>query len=74
VADAVSGAPSSALSVFIPGIFLFSGGGGFPPKKLTIPPTAAKLCALNLFYAWDNELQIGSYGGNFLLMDNKHRK
>jgi len=73
VADAVSGAPSSALSVFIPGIFLFL-GGGFPPKKLTIPPTVAKLCALNLLYAWDNELQIGSHGGNFLLMDNKHRK
>ena len=29
----------------------FLGGGGSPPqKKLTIPPTAAKLCALNLFF------------------------
>jgi len=74
-ADAFSGAPSNSLSVFIPGFFFFFlGGGGFPPKKLTIPPTAAKLCALNLFYAWDNKLQIGLYDGNFLLMDNKHRK
>ena len=32
-------------SVFIPGIFEM-GGGNFPPKKLTIPQTAAKLCAL----------------------------
>ena len=44
-----------------------------PPKKLTIPPsTAAKLCALNLFFGRNSELQI--HHGNFLLMDNKHRK
>jgi len=30
------------------------------------------LCALNLFFDRDKELQI--YHGNFLLMDNKHRK
>jgi len=43
-----------------------------PPKKLlklTTPQTAAKLQALNLFFDWDNELQI--YHGSFLLMDNK---
>jgi len=42
-----------------------------PPKKLTTQ-TAAKLCALTLFFGRDNQLQI--YHGNFLLMDNKHRK
>jgi len=52
----------------------FCGGGWkFLPRKLTIPPsTAAKLCALNLFFGRDNELQV--YHGNFLLMDNKHMK
>jgi len=42
--------------------------------KLTIPPTAAKLCALGLrvFFGRDNELQI--YHENFLLMDIKYRK
>ena len=44
-----------------------------PPKKeLQSPLTDAKLCALNLFFGRDNELKI--YHGNFLLMDNKHRK
>ena len=39
-----------------------------PLKKVTIPlQTAAKLCALNLLFRRDNELQI--YHGNFLLMD-----
>jgi len=33
---------------------------------------AAKLCALNPFFGRDDELQI--YHGNFLLMDNTHRK
>ena len=38
--------------------------------KLTIPPqTAAKLCALNLSYGRDNELQI--YRRNLLIKDNK---
>ena len=41
--------------------------GGFPPKK-----TAAKLCALNLYFCPDNGLHI--YHGNLLLMDNKHMK
>ena len=50
------------------------GGGILPPqKKLTASPqTAAKLCALNLFFSRDSELQI--YHGNSLLMDNKRRK
>ena len=52
---------------------LYLGGGEFIPPKHTIPPqTAAKLCALNLFFCRYIELQI--YHGNFLLMDNKHRK
>jgi len=60
------------LAVFIPGIC-----GGFPPpiKILTISPspkTAAKLCALNLFFGQDSELLICHR--NFLLTDNKHRK
>ena len=57
--------------MFIPGVFFW---GGNPPKKETYnsPQTAAKLCALNLFFGQDNELQI--YRGNFLLMNNKHGK
>jgi len=52
---------------------IFFGEGNFP-ENLQSPSkkTAAKLCALNLFSAGTNELQI--YHGNFLLMDNKHRK
>jgi len=44
-------------------------------KKLTIPSprqTAAKLCAVDLFFGRDNELQIRH--ANLLLMDNKRRK
>jgi len=54
-------------SVSIPDIFF---GGGFFPQKLTIPSpqTATKLCALNLFFSRDSELQINH--GNLLLMDN----
>ena len=48
----------------------FVGGGELPPPTYNSPQTAAKLCALNLFFGRDNELQI--YNGN-LLMDNKHR-
>jgi len=56
--------------VFIPGIFSF-GGGGISPKKLTIPlPKRLPNCVLR--FGRDSELQI--YHGNFLLMDNKHRK
>jgi len=39
----------------------------YTPKK-----TAAKLCALSLFFGRGSESQI--YHGNFLLIDNKHRK
>ena len=59
--------------MFIPGIF--SGEGDFqppPPKTYNIPQTAAKLCALNLFFGLDNELQ--TCHGDFLLMDSKHGK
>jgi len=45
--------------------------GGGPQKLIIYTQTAANLCALNLL-GRDNELQI--YHGNFLLMDNKHRK
>ena len=42
----------------------------FIPSILHSPPqTPAKLCALNLFFGRDNELQICH--GNILLMDNK---
>jgi len=53
--------------MFIPGIFFREGN---PPKKVTIPQTAARLCALNLFFGRDNEI----YHEKFLLMDNRHRK
>jgi len=52
--------------------------GGLPPspqKTYNFPQTAAKLCALNalnLFFNRGNDLQ--TYHGNFLLMDNEHRK
>jgi len=53
--------------------YLFKGGEFVPPKKTyNSPRTGAKLCALNLFFGEDNDSQI--YHGNFLLMDNKHRK
>ena len=72
-----------SVAMFIPGILRGGGNspkniwgiwGESPPKKKTYnpPPTAAKLCALNLFFGRYNELQI--YHGNFLLMDSKHRK
>ena len=54
---------------------IFEGGGGFPaPKKITISPqkTAAELCAINVLFGRDNELQI--YRRNFLSVDNKHGK
>jgi len=53
----------------------FLGGGENPPpsKKLTIPPqTAAKLCALNIFFRLGQ--RITNISQNFLLMENKHRK
>ena len=57
--------------VFILGIF-FGGEAIPPPQNFQSPQTAAKLCALNLYFCSDSELQI--YYGNFLLMDNKRRK
>ena len=49
------------------------GGGNPPPQKKTYNPlTVAKLCALNLFFDQESELQICH--GNCLLMDNKYRK
>ena len=60
--------PSRSLArrtVLIPAYFFLGGAEFSPPaKKLTIPQTAAKLCALNLFFGRDDELQI--YHGNFL--------
>ena len=55
----------AAWTVYIPDIF-----GGFP-QTYTFPQkkTAAKLCALNLSYGRDNELQI--YHRNLLIKDNK---
>jgi len=48
--------------MFIPGIF---GGGEIPlSQTYNFPQMAAKLCALNLFFGWDNELKL--YDGNFL--------
>ena len=60
-------------SVHFRHLYLFFGGGGRILPKVTTPPqTAARLCALNLFFGRVSELQI--YRGNFLLMDNKHGK
>jgi len=54
--------------LFIPGIFW---GEGIPPQKNN-PLKVAKLCALNLFFGQESELQICH--GNILLMDNECRK
>ena len=51
-------------SVIIPGIFL--GGLTIPPKN------GCQIVCCNCFFGRDSELQI--YHGDFLLMDNKHRK
>jgi len=59
--------------VFIPGIIFFGGESPRSPKKLTIPQTAAKLCAINIFFS-DGAKELQIYHGNFLLMDNEHRK
>jgi len=52
----------------------FFGGNEIPlhQKNLKFPPTAAKLCALILFFGRDNELR--TYRGNFDLMHSKHWK
>jgi len=52
--------------------YLYLSGRGLPSHKLTIPQAACKLCALNLFFGRDNELQTCHI--NFILVDNKHRK
>jgi len=44
----------------------------FPQTYNSFPQTATISCAVNLFFGWDNELQI--YCGKFLLMDTKHTK
>ena len=62
-------------TVFIPGIFFFGGGRRIPPpKKKTYspPPNSCRIVCSKSFFDGDSELKI--YPGNFLLMDNKHRK
>jgi len=59
-------------SVYSKRLFFWGGGDFPPPSNYNFPQMAVKLCALNLFFGRDNELQI--YHGNFLLMDTKHRK
>jgi len=63
-----------ALCISVYSRHLFLGGGGNPPQKnLQFPPqTAAKLCALNIFFRPGQ--RITNISQNFLLMDNKHRK
>ena len=49
--------------------------GGIPLRKkptIPLPQKVAKLCALNLSSA--GTVNYKTYHGNFLLMDNKHRK
>ena len=61
-------------AVFFQASFL-RGGGRFPRSKRTISPrpqTAAKFCALNLFFG--REMNYKIYHKNFLLMDSKHRE
>jgi len=53
-------------------LFGASWGGESPPKKITIPLYGCQIVCSNPFLGRYNELQI--YHGNFLLMDNKHRK
>ena len=70
VSSVVAASPSPSPAI----ITLYSRHlwGDFPPKTYKSPHMAAKLCALNIYFDRDNKLQI--YHGNFLLMDNKHRK
>jgi len=39
-------------------LFHASFGGDFTPQKITIPPNVCQMCALNLFFGRDKELQI----------------
>ena len=61
-----------AIAVFILGIFL--GWGISPPQKKNsqFPPNGCQIVCSKSFLGRDNELQV--YHGDFLLMDNKHRK
>jgi len=65
---------SRSQAVSIPRIFYW--GGIPPPQKKTYNsapfPKQLPNCVLNFFLGWNSELQV--YRGNFLLMDNKHRK
>jgi len=67
---------SRSQAVSIPRIFFFGGGAGNPPPKKTYNsapfPKQLPNCVLNHFLGWNSELQVCR--GNFLLMDNKHRK
>jgi len=68
--------PSNVAVDDLYALFIFQApfwGVGTFPKNLQFPrpQTAAKLCAVDLF-GRDNKLQI--YHGNFLLMDDKHKK
>jgi len=48
-------------------------GGPPPQKNLQFPPIGCRIvCSESFLFGRDNESQI--YHGNFLLMDNKHRK
>ena len=46
--------------------------GESPPKELTVPQNGCQIVCFKSFFRSCNELQ--TYHGNFLLMDNKHRK
>jgi len=46
-----------------------------PPKKnLQFPSNGCQIVCSKFVFDRDNELQIGLYHGNFLLIDNKHKK
>ena len=67
--------PPFVFPVYTPGILFFFLGGVPQNLLFSLPQTAAKLCAVGVFYRpgrLDSELQI--YHGNFLLAGNEHRK
>jgi len=45
-----------------------------PEKNLQFPSNSCQIVCSKFVFDRDNELQIGLYHGNFLLIDNKHRK
>jgi len=58
--------------VFILVIFF---GGESPSKKTYNPPNGCQIVSSKcLFFVWDNKLGLRIYHGNYLIMDNKHRK